>query len=136
VCCVGLVFAASTARAQTTAAQPAAPAALSTLSISGSIRWRIYSWNWFGDNPNGDYTYPAALVRIALAQARTSYEWRVEMAAPLMTGLPDGAVLPPPQGQLGLGASYVAANGNDTSAVGFFPKQAFFRWKTLAGVSG
>jgi hypothetical protein len=133
-CCAWLLFAGSSARAQTPAAQAAA--APSGVSVSGSVRGRIYAWNWFGENPGGDYTYPAVLLRVAVTQPWTSHEWRIEAAVPLIAGLPDAAVLPPPQGQLGLGASYFAANDNDTSAAGLFPKQAFFRWKTLAGVAG
>ena len=100
------------------------------------MRGRIYAWNWFGDNPGGDYTYPAALVRLAVAQPGTLFEWRVEAAVAAIAGLSGDAVLPAPRGQLGLGGSYVAANDNATSAAAIFPKQAFLRWKSLAGVPG
>jgi hypothetical protein len=132
-CCASCtsLFAASPVHAQTPP-----PTTASALSVSGSIRGRIYAWNWFGQNPGGDYVYPAALVRLALARPGNSFEWRVEAAIPAMAGLPDAAVLPPPQGQLGLGGAYFAANDNATSTAGIFPKQAFVRWKTLAGVPG
>jgi hypothetical protein len=130
--CGTWLFAASPAHAQT--APP--PTASSALSVSGSIRGRIYAWNWFGEDPGGDYVYPAALVRLAVTHPGRSFEWRVEAAIPAMAGLPDDAVRPPPPGQLGLGGAYFAANDNATAAAGIFPKQAFLRWKTLAGVPG
>jgi hypothetical protein len=133
LCCAWPLFAGSPAEAQSAAPQPAAAGAL---SVSASVRGRIYAWNWFGANPGGDYTYPAALVRVAVSQPMTSHDWRVEAAVPLVAGLPDSAVLPPPRGQLGLGGSYVAANDNATTAAAIFPKQVFFRWKALAGVPG
>ncbi len=54
------------------------------------------------------------------------------MAAPLMTFLPSRSVAPAPQGQLGLGASFSAANGNFASAANLFPKQVWVRFGTGA----
>jgi Alginate export len=130
--CVSVLIASSSAGAQTAAAQPDAPGAL---TVSGSVRGRIYAWHWFGETSGGDYAYPAALLRVAVAQPRPTFEWRVEAAVPLIGGLPHDAVLPAPRGQLGLGGSYFAANDNAVNAAGIFPKQAFFRWNRLAGVS-
>jgi hypothetical protein len=132
-CSASMLMAGSPAHAQN-AAPPVSGAG--ALTVSASVRGRVYAWNWFGENPGGDYTYPAALVRLAVAQPGTSFEWRVEAGVPVIGGLPGDAVLPPPQGQMGLGGSYVAANDNATSAAGIFPKQAFLRWKALAGVLG
>jgi hypothetical protein len=43
--------------------------------------------------------------------------------------LPDNAIAPAPQGALGLGANYRAANGNQDGSI--FPKQLFLRFKQL-----
>jgi hypothetical protein len=53
----------------------------------------------------------------------------VEFAVPVVLGLPDRAVDPAPQGQLGLGAAYFAANDKQQYAAFIFPKQAFVRLK-------
>jgi hypothetical protein len=52
-----------------------------------------------------------------------------ELAVPALVGLPDDAVAPPPQGQLGFGGPYRAINVNQDASI--FPKQAFVRFKGL-----
>lgn len=86
--------------------------------------------NWFGDADGGNYSFLGATVRLGLEQKHSRFEWRIEFAAPLLLGLPDDAIAPAPQGFLGHGANYYRANNNSTSAVGFFPKQAYVRWKS------
>ena len=104
--------------------------------FSTAIRSRTYSWNWFGDSPDGDYTYQGTQVRFGLTQSRKRYDWQLEFEAPFMLNLPTAAVAPPPQGQLGLGAAYFAANDNSANPVGLFLKQAFVRFNGLGGVAG
>lgn len=101
------------------------------VKFSGSARIRSESWSFFEANGFDDrYTYLAVLLRASLAQQlNPSLDWQVELAAPALLGLPDHAIAPAPRGQLGLGATYFAANG-DENAVGLFPKQAFVRWKS------
>jgi Alginate export len=48
---------------------------------------------------------------------------------PVLLGIPDRAVRPAPQGQLGLGGSYYAANDAGQNTAFIFPKQAFVRFK-------
>jgi len=120
-------------RAQTAASQAVAP---SGVTVSGSIRARSYSWDWFGDTANGDYTYAATLVRIALAKSQPTYDWQVEAALPLILNLPTTAVAATPQGQLGLGATYFAANSNTPNTAALFLKQGFVRWNSLGGIMG
>ena len=57
------------------------------------------------------------------------YDWKVEFAVPVLLGIPDKAVLPAPQGQLGLGGSYYAANDKQQNTAFIFPKQAYVRLK-------
>jgi len=106
------------------------------IAAFGSIRTRTYLWDWFGDSAEGKYSYPVVLVRLGLARTKRSYDWQVEFALPTLLNLPTDAVAPPPQGQLGLGAAYSAANGNATNAAALFPKQVFARFKNLGGVAG
>jgi hypothetical protein len=47
----------------------------------------------------------------------------------VLLGIPNDAVLPAPQGQLGLGGSYYAANNKSENTAFIFPKQAFLRLK-------
>src|ERR1043165_1694945 len=91
--------------AHTPASQVVTPAGV---TVSGSIRVRSYSWDWFGDTANGDYTYPATLVRLSLSKSQPTYDWQIEAALPLVLSLPTTAVAAAPQGQLGLGAAYSA----------------------------
>jgi len=104
------------------------------LNVSGSIRVRSYSWDWFGAS-DGDYTYPATIARAGLSQTRPSREWLVEFAMPVMVALPSTAIAAAPQGQLGLGASYFAANSASDN-VGLFLKQGYVRFTGLGGVTG
>lgn len=98
-------------------------------SVSGSLRSRLESWNWFGsDAADASYVYAGALVRLAVTDEQGTFSWRLEVAAPLLLGLPDNAVAPPPAGQLGAGAAYWQANDSSETAASIFLKQAFVRF--------
>ena len=117
---------------KTAASQPTPAPAAAELKFSGSLRLRAENWRWFEtDAADSDYTFGAALLRLGLGQRREKWDWQVEAAAPLLVGLPENAVAPAPQGQLGFGGSYYAANGRRDGSV--FLKQAFV---TLKGVGG
>jgi hypothetical protein len=109
-------------------AQAAAPAPLKIggLTISGSVRVRVEDWHWFDTSAaEPDYTFAAPLLRFALSQQTKKFDWQVEGAFPWLINLPTNSIAPAPQGQLGLGAAYYAANGGqDGSAV---LKQGFVR---------
>jgi hypothetical protein len=123
--------------AGTVAAQQAPPASTWQLKIGsvpvwGSVRIRMEDWDWFeSTNANNDYTFEAALLRVGLGQQLSKLDWQVEGAFPLLVNIPDDAIAPAPEGQLGLGASYFAASGRQ-SGTGFI-KQAFLRIKGFAG---
>ncbi len=116
-------------RAQT----PPPPANSSGIQFSGSLRFRSETWSWF-DTPaaNPDYTFFANLLRFSLSQRKEKWDWQAEFAQPLLVNLPARSIAPAPQGQLGLGASYFAAN-NDTAPAGLFLKQGFVRFKNILG---
>lgn len=137
-CSVSLVNAQSTQTAYvapTPAPKPSAspaPIKLGSLTLSGSLRARFESWDWFETNAaENNYNFGAATLRLAIGQQKEAFEWQVEAAAPVLFGLPNNAVAPAPQGQLGLGASYFAANGRQDG--GIFIKQAFIRFKGIGG---
>jgi hypothetical protein len=124
----------------TPAPQQSAPAKapkqlkLGKVNVSGSLRLRAESYGWF-ETPGFDdaYTFGAAQLRLSLGQQRERWDWLVEGEFPVLFNLPERAVAPAPRGQLGLGASYFAANGRqDASAV---LKQAYVKAKGLFGDS-
>ena len=105
------------------------------VKISGSLRLRAENWNWFeADAAESDYTFGAALLRLGLGQRKEKFDWQVEAAAPLLISLPENAVAPAPQGQLGFGGSYFAANGQRDGSI--FLKQAFVAFKGVGGQGG
>jgi len=115
-------------------AQP--PIKIGDAVVTTSLRSRMYSWNWFGDAPSGDYTYSGSLLRFGLTESKPKFDWQVEFAVPALVNLPTSAVLPAPFGQLGLGASYSAANAGASSTSNIFLKQGTFRVKGLGGFAG
>jgi len=109
------------------------PITFAGIHFSGSLRVRPEVWDWFDTTaaePN--YTYFASLLRLSFSQERPRWDWQAEFAQPLLLNLPDNAIAPSPQGQLGLGANYFAANANSTAAY-FFTKQGFVRLKGIFG---
>lgn len=105
---------------------------LGKVNLSGSLRLRAESYGWFETTGFQDgYTFGAAQLRLSLGQQRERWDWLVEGEFPVLFNLPARAVAPAPRGQLGLGASYFAANGRqDASAV---LKQAYVKAKGLFG---
>lgn len=105
---------------------------IGSVTLSGSLRIRAEGWDWFDARPaDGTYGFTAALLRLSAKQQTTKIDWQVEAAAPLLLGIPSNATAPPPQGQLGLGATYFASNRGQTASV--FLKQAFVRFKGIWG---
>lgn len=103
------------------------------IKLSGSLRLRAEQYSFF-ETPGYDdeYVFGAGLLRVSAAQkVSPNLDWQLELAVPMLFALPDRAVAPAPRGQLGLGGSYYAANG-DTDAATLFPKQAFVRYKSGA----
>jgi alginate export protein len=104
--------------------------------VSSSLRSRMYSWDWFGDAPNGEYTYGGSLFRFGLTESKKNLDWQVEFAVPALVNMPTSAVMPAPLGQLGLGGSYAAANSGATNSTSIFLKQGNFRIKGIGGIGG
>ena len=93
-------------------------------------------WKWFEGAADDDYGFSGSIARLSLRAPRKRVDWQVELAAPFLIGLPDGAIAAAPQGQSGLGASYFAANDNRRHAGHVFLKQGFVRFKNLGGRDG
>ena len=105
---------------------------LGPLEISVNWRTRAEGWNWFeGNTGNSDYGLWNSLLRVGIGQTGESLDWFIEGEQPSILGLPDDAVVAAPQGQLGLGGTYYAANNNHTNEANGFVKQAFVNFKHL-----
>jgi alginate export protein len=131
MCAFGML--ASVASAQSA---DAPPLKIGDAVVTSSLRTRMYSWNWFGDTPNGEYTYSGSLLRFGLTESRKTLDWQVEFAVPALVDMPTTAVMPAPFGQLGLGGSYAAANSGATNSSSIFLKQGNFRIRGIGGVGG
>lgn len=108
------------------------PPASNTLPVAISIydRTRVDTSQWYAATPEpSTYGYVESLLRIGVAQHTHSIDWQLELAQPSMLALPSNAVSPiTAQGQLGLGATYYASNGNNTYPAAAFLKQGFLRY--------
>jgi len=119
-------------------AQPEKPTPASTTKhklgpVEIHVNWRARAegWNWFkGDLGRNDYALGHSLLRIGIGQARDRFDWQIEIAQDTLLGLPSDAIAPTPQGQLGLGGTYYAANGNHSNNASAFVKQAFLKFKS------
>lgn len=132
-CATSVLFAA-TAQCQAPSAPAAAsaPAPLTAgpFKISGSWRTRMESWDWFEDgSASSTYTFTHSLLRLGIGQEGAKIDWQAEAAVPMLFALPDDAIAPAPQGQLGLGATYFAANNGSRNIARIFLKQGFIRFK-------
>jgi hypothetical protein len=112
------------------AADPA-PLKIGDINFTGTLRSRLYVWNWFQAPPGeNQYTYSGNYLRLNLAEKLSNWDWDAEFTVPFMFGLPSAATDPAPQGGLGLGSNYFAANGVRNTAM-IFPRQLFVRFDSL-----
>ena len=120
------------------AAQTAAPKPfeIGSVNVQGSYRTRLEMWDWFEGAGDNDYAFSGNILRLSFSQQRKSFDWQLEFAAPFLLGLPDEAVAPGTQGQLGLGATYFIANKRNRNVAMVFPKQGFIRFRNLFGDKG
>jgi hypothetical protein len=110
------------------------PINLGSVIVSGSVRSRVESWEWFTPN-TGDpsYTFMGNHLRLNFTRPGKTFDWTLEFASPILLGLPDNAVAAGVQGQLGLGAGYYVSNDRNRNAAMIFPKQLSVRVKNLFG---
>jgi len=106
------------------------PIRIGGLTIAGSVRVRGEDWNWFeATGADGRYAYGHALVRLGATYSNPHIDVMVEGSQPTILGAPTNAVATGAAGQLGMGASYRVANGEDRT--GAFLKQAYVRFKNI-----
>jgi len=117
----------------TASAQAPAPVTIGDVNVTVSLRTRTEFWDWFPANASSNYAFPGSILRVGLGQSGQAVDWQVEFALPFLLGLPGDAIAPGAQGQLGLGATYFAANGGNSNAAMLFAKQGFVRFKGLGG---
>lgn len=118
----------------TTPARPLSnPPAAPKFVLSGSVRVRQEAWDWFGSGKAGRYSFTGSLFRLGGTYAGRRHDLMLELAQPALLNLPRDASLPPPEGQLGQGASYRDANGAQEASL--FIKQAFWRLKGLGSAA-
>ena len=111
---------------------PASPANTSDWKLSGSLRIRPEYWDWFGTNKaTGTYLFTGTQLRLAATRNTLNGEALVELEGISLSNLPKGSTAAAPQGQLGLGASYRAANGSRNANI--FVKQGYYKWKNPIG---
>jgi hypothetical protein len=107
-----------------------APSRPLPVSISVYDRTRVDAWQWFAAPPQSNtYGYVESLLRLGVAQRIKQWDWQLEMSQPSVLGAPSDAVSPiPAQGQMGLGGTYYASNGNNSYPAAAFLKQGFLRY--------
>jgi len=111
---------------------PSEPIRVAGWTISGSIRLRFEDWDFFkAQSGDSRYGFGASLLRVSVARQFRTHDWLFELEQPSLIGLPTQAIAPVPQGQLGFGGTYRAANPD--RVVGIFLKQGFIRFKGLGG---
>ena len=108
-----------------------APSGGLPVGISVYDRTRVDTWQSFAAPPESEtYSYVESLVRIGVTQRIHHWDWQLELAQPALLALPKDAVSPvAAQGQLGLGGTYYASNGNNNYPAAAFLKQGFLRYR-------
>jgi hypothetical protein len=118
-----------------TAPAPAfAPIKIGGVTISGTFRTRLETWDWFQPD-SGDNTYPFSgnYLRLGLSQSRETWDWNAEFAIPLLLGLPENPIGSGTQGALGMGANYLTSNDRNRNTAMIFPRQLYVRFTQLGG---
>lgn len=103
------------------------------ITAGASLRTRAEAWDWFDAGPEGRYAFSGTLLRGSALWRGGATSARIEVAAPILLGLPDDANAPAPAGALGLGANYFAAGSGDRHAAHLFPKEI---WLQFGGATG
>src|SRR5260370_39319222 len=121
--------------AEAPAADASGPIKLGNIPVTGSLRPRLYAWDWFQPTAgNNSYQDSGNIFRIGFSQNRDTWDWNAEFAVPFLLGLPSNATGTGSQpGALGLGSNYFAANSGSHNTAMIFPKQLYVRFDGLGG---
>jgi Alginate export len=125
LCCLILISFAVGLRAQTQQSVPSGH----PVNFFVYERARALGWQWFKAPPDNIYGYGESLLRFGLSQTINRWDWRAEVTQAAIFDAPNTAVsASTAQGQLGLGASYYVANGNNAWPAAAFLKQGYVRY--------
>ena len=113
-----------------------APLARAQAAPLGGVNFSVYerirgdAWQWFAAPPYASSNgYTESLLRLGVMQKRHRWDWRLELSQPALLDAPSNAVSSiAAQGQLGLGGTYYASNGNNSYPAAAFLKQGFIRY--------
>jgi hypothetical protein len=105
---------------------PATPHRMGPFDLSINWRVRAEAWDFFQPSTGQNtYAFEHSLLKIGIGQKNEAFDWLLEGAADAIVDLPASAAQPGRPGQLGLGGTYFAANGNERNNVNGFVKQAY-----------
>ncbi len=127
-----LLFAIALMTAAHAGAQSTADAIrLGDVDFTATLRSRVYGWDWFRNAgpAQNQYAYSGNLLRLNFAEKRGALDWDAEVAVPFLLDMPHNATAAAPQGALGLGSNYYAANANRQYAAMAFMKQLYGRYR-------
>jgi hypothetical protein len=118
-----VIGSAATSHSQTATQQPAGP------TVTAIIRERTNATQWFAASPTDEvYGHQDSMLRLSLAQRIRRFDYMAEIGQSAELALPSDAVSGvSAQGQLGLGGTYFAANGNNYPAAASL-RQGFLRY--------
>jgi hypothetical protein len=106
------------------------PIKIGDVAFTATLRSRLYVWDWF--QPAGafqnQYAYSGNLLRLNFAEKKGPLDLDAEIAVPFLLDLPNHATAAAPQGALGLGSNYYAANTNHQYTAMAFAKQLYGRY--------
>lgn len=102
----------------------------SPVNFTVSVRERTNATQWFAATPEPEvYAHQDSLLRLSLAQRVKHFDYLLELSQSAEIALPADAVSSvAAQGQLGLGGTYFAANGNNQSPAAASFRQGFLRY--------
>jgi len=114
-------------------AQTAAPAATpksTPVTATLLLRERTNATQWFSATPNAEqYGHQDSLLRLGITQRLRHFDYQLELGQSSEIALPLDAVSPvAAQGQLGLGGTYFAANGNNQDPAAASLRQGYVRY--------
>ena len=109
---------------------PNPSATVSPVIATAIVRERTNATQWFAATPTSEvYGHQDSLLRLSIAQRVHHFDYVFDLGQSAELGLPSDAVSTvAAQGQLGLGASYYAANANNSYPAAASFRQGFVRY--------
>lgn len=126
---IALALSAATSFAQTPDASTHA-GSVNAPTVTVALRERTNATQWFASTSNPEiYGHQDSLLRVGLVQSVGRFDYMLELGQSAELALPSDAVSPvAAQGQLGLGGTYYASNGNDNNPAAASFRQGFLRY--------